>query len=185
MKIAARFVMVAALGLVVVPQAYAQMAARPAVTSLAGDILDDWQGQKKLIADAASAMPADKYSYKSTPAQRSYGEQVMHIVGANQMLLSTLGGKTPAPMINMKAATKDEIVAALRQSYEWGEALAKEFSEAQMVERVTPPRFMGPSASRARLFYGVMGHTQDIYGQMVVYLRLNGVTPPASVRPGV
>jgi hypothetical protein len=45
-----------------------------------------------------------------------------------------------------------------------------------------PPPFLGPS-SRARVFYGLIGHTQDIYGQMVVYLRLNGVVPPASQRP--
>jgi hypothetical protein len=42
-------------------------------------------------------------------------------------------------------------------------------------------RFMGPSV-RARVVYYVIGHTWDIYGQMVVYLRLNGITPPASQR---
>jgi hypothetical protein len=43
-------------------------------------------------------------------------------------------------------------------------------------------RFLGPS-TRARVFYFVVSHTQDIYGQMVVYLRLNGGVPPASQRP--
>ena len=42
-------------------------------------------------------------------------------------------------------------------------------------------RFMGPS-TKVRVAYYVMGHTWDIYGQMVVYVRLNGITPPASVR---
>ena len=42
-------------------------------------------------------------------------------------------------------------------------------------------RFMGPS-TKARVVYYVIGHTWDIYGQMVVYLRLNGITPPASQR---
>jgi uncharacterized damage-inducible protein DinB len=41
---------------------------------------------------------------------------------------------------------------------------------------------MGPS-SKARIFTFLIGHTWDIYGQMAVYLRLNGVVPPASVRP--
>jgi uncharacterized damage-inducible protein DinB len=42
-------------------------------------------------------------------------------------------------------------------------------------------RFMGPS-TKARVVYYVIGHTWDIYGQMAVYLRLNGMTPPASQR---
>jgi hypothetical protein len=44
------------------------------------------------------------------------------------------------------------------------------------------PRFLGPS-SRARIVYFLIGHTWDIYGQMAVYLRLNGKVPPASQRP--
>jgi hypothetical protein len=41
---------------------------------------------------------------------------------------------------------------------------------------------MGPS-TRARVMFFLNSHTQDIYGQMAVYLRLNGITPPASQRP--
>jgi hypothetical protein len=44
---------------------------------------------------------------------------------------------------------------------------------------------MGPSASRLRLFYLSITHSLDIYGQMVVYLRLNGIVPPASRRGGI
>ena len=58
--------------------------------------------------------------------------------------------------------------------------MIKEFSDQQWVERVAPPPFMGPSASRARIIYFDMQHSSDMYGQFVVYVRLNGVTPPAS-----
>ena len=159
--------------------------ARPAITTLAGDILEDWTAQKELIVNAADAMPEDKFGYKSTPAQRSYGEQIMHIVQVNGFLYGTLGAKAQAPMINMMAKTKAEIMTALRQSFDYGEAIVKEFNDQQWNERVAPPPFMGPSASRIRLIYGSMQHTQDIYGQMVVYLRLNGVVPPASRRGGL
>jgi len=43
--------------------------------------------------------------------------------------------------------------------------------------------FLGPTASRLRVIYFSMTHSQDIYGQLVVYLRLSGITPPASNRP--
>ena len=159
--------------------------ARPAITTLAGDILDDWTAQKELIVNAADAMPEDKFGYKSTPAQRSYGEQIMHIVQVNGFLYGTLKAKAPAPAINMMAKTKAEIMTALKQSYDYGEAIVKEFNDQQFNERVAPPPFMGPSASRIRLIYGGMQHTQDLYRQMSVYLRLNGVVPPASRRGGL
>lgn len=157
----------------------------PAITTLSGDILADWQAQTEMIVGAADAMPADKFTYKSTPAQRDYAAQVMHIVQTNDFLLKTLGGKTPAPMINMQATSKADVVNALRQSYDYGDKVIREFNDAQLNARVAPPQFMGPSASRIRLIYGILQHTNDIYGQMVVYLRLNGVVPPASRRGGV
>jgi len=159
--------------------------ARPAITTLAGDILDDWTAQKELLINASDAMPDDKFGFKSTPAQRGYGEQIMHVVQTNMFLFATLGPKAPAPMINMMAKTKPEIMTALRQSMDYGDVVVKEFNDQQWNERVAPPPFMGPSASRIRLIYGSMQHTQDIYGQMVVYLRLNGIVPPASRRGGL
>ena len=134
--------------------------------------------------NAADVMPEDKFSYKPTPAQRSYGEQIMPVVQADTLVLRMLGGKTPAPSVNLKATSKVDVMTALRQSFEFGEAVLREFSDQQLSERVTPPACMGPSASRLRVIYSSMQHTQDIYGQMVVYLRLNGV-PPASRRGGL
>ena len=155
------------------------------ITTLAGDVQADWAVQKELFVNAADAMPNDKFGFKATPAQRSYGEQIMHVVQANAVGLGMLGGKTPAPVINMKAATKAEVMTELRQSMDYGESVLKEFTDQQMTQRVVGPRYMGPSASRLRLIYSSLQHTMDIYGQMVVYLRLNGIVPPASRRGGI
>jgi uncharacterized damage-inducible protein DinB len=149
--------------------------------TIASDMLKDWQQQKATMLAIADAMPEDKFGYKSTPAQRSYGEQVMHVVQVNQRLLGTLGAKTPAPMINMKAMSKADILQALRQSYEYGEAVFKEFNDAAWSSAVMGPPFIG-QATRMRIANFAMTHTMDIYGQMVVYLRLNMVVPPASRR---
>ncbi len=151
----------------------------PACTNLACDVQADWARSMRLLITTAEAMPEDKWGYKSTPAQRSFGEQVMHIVQIDQKLLGGLGGKTPAPQINMKPASKADTVAALRQSLEVGAAVVKEFDDQGLLERV-PGMFLGASASRIRLINFSMTHSQDVYGQMVVYLRLNGVVPPAS-----
>ena len=152
----------------------------PNCTTFACDAQTDWDRNAFLLIGMAEAMPEDKYGFKSTPAQRSFGEHVLHIVQVDGFLLGTLGGKTPRPAINVKATTKAEIVGALRQSLGWGGAVIKEFNDAQLVERVKGPPFLGATSSRASILYYSLQHSQDTYGQMVVYLRLNGLVPPAS-----
>ena len=159
------------------------MPAVPACTTVACDIQADWEGNRGALVGIANAMPDDKFGFKPTPAQESFGERVMHIVGIDIKLMSTLGGKTPAPAVNLKATSKADIMAALNQSMDYGAAVLKEFNDQQLSERVTSLPFMGPTVSRLRIAYFSITHSQDIYGQLAVYLRLNGVTPPRSVRP--
>ena len=159
------------------------MPAAPVSTSLASDFAIDWQAQEDLILKAADAMPAQHFDFKPTPPQQTFGERLVHIAQVNSGLFRALGPKTPPPMINMQAKSKADVMVALKQSLDYGMAVVKEFNDAQLVERVMAPRFMGPTASRLRIITFLMVHTEDIYGQMVVYLRLNGVTPPASAAP--
>ncbi len=155
-------------------------AASPALAqaTIHGDLTKDWAGQKTLLVALANAMPEDKYGFKPTPAQRSFGEHVLHIAQVNMMLAKALGGKTPEPAVNLKATTKAEMIKAMSDAFDYGAALIAEFNNTSIQETVQAP-FMGPS-TRARIMFFLNGHTQDTYGQMVVYLRLNGITPPAS-----
>jgi len=157
--------------------------AAPACTTVQCDVLGDWGRGYALLIGEAEAMPEDKYGFKPTPPQESFGQRLMHVAGIDVKLLSTLGGKTPAPMVNVQAASKADIVAALRQVNDYGAAVIKEFNDQQLAERVASLPFMGPTASRLRVINFSMSHSQDIYGQLVVYLRLSGITPPASNRP--
>jgi len=166
----------ALIALVFVSRAAAQTA------SIQSDFLKEWQGQKDTLVKIAQAMPEDKFSFKATPAQRSFGEHVMHIAQVNMMLLSTLGGKTPAPKLNDKATSKVDTIKAMSDTFDWGLAILKEQTDQTMVGGVQGPPWMGLS-TRARMYAFLIGHTQDTYGQMVVYLRLNGLVPPASQRP--
>jgi hypothetical protein len=157
--------------------------------TLSIDVLKDWNAQKATMMRIADAMPEDKFAYRSTPAQRSWGEQILHVAGGNVFLMKFLNGKTPAPAVNtsdmvvfgLKASTKAEYLKALNDSFDYGEAVLKEFSEAGLTDTVQGPPWMGPS-TRVRMIYDAISHCQDIYGQMAVYLRLNGIVPPASRR---
>jgi uncharacterized damage-inducible protein DinB len=154
----------------------------PACETLACEVLADWERTRTLIIGIADAMPADAYGFRTTPPQRTFGEHLMHIVQVDRFLLGALGARTQPPPIDMTATSKADVMAALRQSFDYGAAVMREFTDAQLLEHVTAPPFLGPTASRLRIYYYDLQHTQDTYGQRVVYLRLNGITPPASVR---
>ena len=147
--------------------------------TVAGDLIKDWERQKASMMAIADAMPEDQFGYKSTPAQRSYGEQIMHIAGVNVQILGLVGGSAAAPSFTAESAiAKAEILQALADSYDYGIALLNEQTGASINETVEAA-FLGPS-TRARVFWFLLDHSMDMYGQMAVYLRLNDIVPPAS-----
>jgi uncharacterized damage-inducible protein DinB len=157
--------------------------ARPAhAATLKEELLRDWVEMKETMHKLAAEMPEDKYGYKSTPPQRDFGQQVLHVAGANLINLRFLGGKATPPALNRNAKAKAEIIKAMDDSFDYGTALINELTDQTLMETVQTNAFLGPS-SRARVIWFLLGHSWDIYGQMVVYLRLNGGVPPASQRP--
>jgi hypothetical protein len=150
--------------------------------SLSAELLKDWVDQKSIMMKIADAMPEDKFAFKSTPEQRDYGQQILHVAGGNIMYLQLFGGKAAAPAINRSATSKAEILKALSDSFDYGSALIEEQTDQSMMQVIQTNAYLGPS-SKARVIYFLIGHTWDIYGQMAVYLRLNGITPPRSQRP--
>lgn len=146
------------------------------------ELLKDWTALKATMHAIAAEMPAEKYTFRPTEAQQTFGERTVHVASVNVGLLGLLGGTTPRPTIDPKATTKEAALKALDESFDYGVALLKQQTDETLRQLVaSPPQFMGPS-SRARLITFVASHACDIYGQMVVYLRLNGLVPPASRR---
>ena len=162
------------------PAAAAAQSASPQ-SDVLRDLVNDWQMQKDAMTKIADAMPEGKFGYKSTPAQRSYGEQVMHAALINVELLKLLGGRAAAPMFTADSVkTKADILKALAESFDYGTALLKEQTEQTIGQSIPDsPSWLGP-ATRARIVWTLLAHSMDVYGQMVVYLRLNGIVPPAS-----
>lgn len=146
------------------------------------ELLTDWLEMKSTLVKLAGEMPEDKWAFKATPPQRDFRQQVLHVAQANVINLAFLRGKAPAPAINRQAMTRAEAVKAMTDSFDYGEALIREQTPQSLFEVVQTNAFLGPS-TRARVVYFLLGHSWDIYGQMAVYVRLNGGTPPASQRP--
>jgi uncharacterized damage-inducible protein DinB len=162
------------------PKAQAPAAGTQGQSSVLKDLTNDWTRQKTSMMAIADAMPEDKFSYKTTPPQRDFGAQVMHIALVNVQLLKILKGNAPAPTFTPTSVkTKADMLRALSDSYDYGTALLHEQSDATIIQTIQAPAFLGPS-TRARIFWSLLSHSMDIYGQMAVYLRMNGVIPPAS-----
>ena len=136
---------------------------------------------EKEFVSAAEAMPEDKFNFSPPQGEfkgvRSFGEQVKHVTEANYYFFG--GGKmTDAEMKAGKEAidkltTKAEIIDALKKSL----AQAHTF-----VDGITPENAYVTTANGTRAGMAAFGiaHMMDHYGQMVVYLRMNGIVPPAS-----
>jgi hypothetical protein len=142
------------------------------------------------VVSAAEAMPEDKYAFAPSNGEftgvRTFAEQVKHIGCANHLYFDPLMGETIDAKsfeenTNGPAAlkTKAEIVQYLKDSFALGHrAIAGITSENE----VTPlPKPVFPFLS-TRLAIAIIGtfHPKDHYGQMVEYLRMNGIVPPAS-----
>ncbi len=141
------------------------------------DLQADWRAQKDLIVKLAEAMPKEKFTYQPTRGN----VMRMQLLGTKRPLpFKVEQGPASRPEQKMARASKQELVKMLSDAYDYGSAvLAEQTPESinAIVDKSIP--FWGGS-TRARLVWLLLSHGNDIYGQMVVYVHLNGIVPPAS-----
>ena len=136
-------------------------------------------GRQKNTVAAVEAMPAEKFNYKPTADQMTFGHLVVHIAETNDLLCSKAAA-VPAPKVDEVKETdsKDKLVAALKASFDFcSDALAK-MDDSRLAE--TTEIFPGRQGSRAWASMILAGAWADHYAQAAMYLRLNGVLPPTA-----
>jgi uncharacterized damage-inducible protein DinB len=136
--------------------------------------------QQNLVG-AAEEMPADKYGYKPTPEQMSFGQLVLHVAGSNDYLCSTISGEKPPGSEKLQpTASKERLVTRLRSSFAYCSTALAKLNDTRLGERV--PFFGGREVTRAAAILALAEDWGDHYGAAAVYLRLNGVLPPTARR---
>ena len=147
------------------------------------------------LRSAAEAMPAEKYAYRPKAGDyggvypgygpkelRTFAEQIKHVACANFGFAAELDGKTPPPDCDKggpsPAKTREELRVYLRDSFKAVKASLNAITQKNMFEPIEGP-YAGPN-TRLGLANVVIWHVADHYGQAVLYLRLNGIVPPAS-----
>src|SRR5215471_6250892 len=137
----------------------------PSCSNLSCEIQNDWTRYNVMIYGLANAMPDEKYGYKPTPAQQSFGERVLHVAQVNLMLVQALGSKVSVPAIDMNATAKTASMAALQKVGAYGVAVITELGDSGLTARIDSPGpvgwFLGPKVSRQRVLYFLMTHSQD------------------------
>ncbi len=154
------------------------------------ETLDSWISNTEThLVPVAEVMPGDKYSF-APPSNtgdfqgvRTFAEQVKHLAANNYRMAALILGETPTPDMDNESGpdgirTKPQVVEYLKGSFE---ALHKSVGTIGQANVVEPVR--SPSAwQKTRLSFALdaVAHSFDHYGQLVEYLRMNGIIPPDS-----
>ena len=136
-------------------------------------------GRQKNTVAAVEAMPADKFNYKPTADQMTFGHLVVHMAETNYLLCSKAAA-VPAPKDEEVKDTdsKDKLVAALRASFDFCSDALTKMDDSKLAE--TAEIFPGRQGSRAWASMILAGAWADHYAEAAMYLRLNGVLPPTA-----
>jgi uncharacterized damage-inducible protein DinB len=145
---------------------------------------------EKVIVEAAVAMPADKYGFAPTDGEfkgvRTFGQTVKHLSATNHILAAAALGENPPADAGDETGpeavrTKAEILDYLQNSFAHLTKAVDAVGEKNAVVKAPPISPLKPAeATRLALVTESLIHAFDHYGQIVVYLRMNGVVPPAS-----
>jgi hypothetical protein len=144
-------------------------------------------GEREVVS-AAEAMPDDKFNFAPSQGNftgvRTFAQQVKHIAAVNYMLGAAILSEKPPVQLGGEngpdtITTKADAVKFLKESYAYLHKALNTIDESNVLGQVQSP-FGASKVSRLGLSTIAISHPMDHYGQMVEYLRMNGIVPPAS-----
>jgi uncharacterized damage-inducible protein DinB len=170
-----------ALGLVGVPMGAEAQAGNTAANPAVNTTRMLWEQLTGYITTAATEVPESTYSYRPTAAVRSFGQLVGHVAGAQYLICAAALGEPQREEdeIERSRTSKAELLAALEASTKYCDRAY------QQTDRAAQQGTKLFGQERTRLYALVLNatHNAEHYGNIVTYLRLNGIVPPSS-RPG-
>lgn len=166
-----------------IPVALGAQAAQPVAS--ANPVADAFRqraasAEKNLVA-ASETMPAEKYGFKPTPAQMSFGDVVAHLAEGNDYFCGVISGtKAPERAKIDSTAGKDKWLPRLKETFAFCDSALAKLDDSKLNEEL--PFFGGRKVSRAFVMFIASDDWQDHYSQQAIYLRLNGLLPPTAKR---
>jgi len=157
------------------PGAWAQTGAgNPLVESSKGFYMN----AKQDILRSAEKMPEDKYAFKPVDTVRSYGQILAHVADGQYEFCGAAASKHDEKGVEQTAKTKADIIAALKTAFAYCDAIYAGMTDAKAAEMI--PAFGGAKITRLSMLDFNVAHTMEHYGNVVTYLRIQGLVPPSS-----
>jgi uncharacterized damage-inducible protein DinB len=148
--------------------------------AMSASVKKDYQSARDNFIRAAEKMPEANYGFKPSPDVRSFAQQVAHVADDQYNLCGPAKGETRKgayTAIEDSMSKKTELLAALEQAFAYCDGAYDALTDASGAE---------PIAGKSRTKFGMLNwnlwHTWEHYGNVVVYLRMNGLVPPTSER---
>jgi hypothetical protein len=132
---------------------------------------------KTNLTKAADRMPENQYDFKASPDIRTYGALIAHIADVQAQTCARVAG-SPAPPSAAKMTAKADLVAALKASFDVCDGVFNSLTDADAGKMVAAGR--GQSSEFATLWGLIIGHSNEEYGYLSVYMRLKGIVPPST-----
>ncbi len=148
------------------------------------DYLERFENSRKYLILVAEMMPEDKYDFKATPESMSFAENLMHIgYAADWHSQSLLGGRASRDwktdtVFKVADKSKEEMIATINKTFDDTIEIIKKFDTTQFDDELD---YFGLNRTKRQIFSLLADHITHHRGQMLVYLRLNGVVPPRYV----
>ena len=133
---------------------------------------------KQDILKSADKMPEEKYAFKPTDVVRTYGQVLAHVADGQYEFCGAAAGNHDDKGIEKTAKTKPEIVAALKAAFAYCDAIWAGMTDAKAMEMI--PAFGGAKITRLSMLDFNVSHTMEHYGNLVTYMRIQGIVPPSS-----
>lgn len=137
------------------------------------------------LAEAAEAMPAESYDFKPTPAIRSFAQLIGHVTDVNYFFCSQATGASYPSKTSASALTaKDAALKALKDSLAYCDHVYAELTDTNFGDHATVGGFGNKptQTTRGQVLIFNTTHNNEHYGNVVLYLRLKGITPPSTAR---
>ncbi len=140
-----------------------------------------WARTRRMLTAIVAAMPEDKWDYRPVKEVRSFREMVLHLVTDGFSHMGYVAGKSREDTAKLtakyeKLKTKDELLKALDESYDYGDQVLSTLTDKNGMEMVVGMR--SEKMTRVEAALVAFEDQIDHYGNFVVYLRINGVVPP-------
>ena len=163
--------------------------AKPSEHRTVAQVLDhSVAGVEKEFVSAADAMPEDKYSFAPTNGEfkgvRTFAQQVKHVAAINYMVGAAILEEKPPVEVGSENGpdsmkTKADIMNFLKGSFAYAHKAVATINDGNLLTPIKSP-FGEGTVTRLGMATLIFGHCFDHYGQMVEYLRMNSIVPPAS-----